>query len=73
VIGGGNTTATYVHGEANLESLDVGDASVLGGQVTVEKATSPGINGLRVLADGTVLVKKGGDLSMGTFTSGTQP
>lgn len=35
--------------------------------------SSTASNAIRVLADGTVLMKRSGDLSMGTFTSGQQP
>ena len=30
-------------------------------------------NALRVLADGTVLIQPGGDISMGEFSAGPQP
>jgi hypothetical protein len=46
------------------------------GVFTVGSGTATGTsaaNALRVLADGTVLVKNSGDISMGTFTSGSQP
>jgi hypothetical protein len=41
----------------------------------VEPAVAPAtaVRAMRVLADGTVLVKPGGNLSMGAFTTGTQP
>jgi hypothetical protein len=31
------------------------------------------VNALRVLADGTVLVKNSGDIGMGSFTNGPRP
>jgi hypothetical protein len=36
-------------------------------------SASPGLNAIRVTEDGTILVKRCGDLSMGSYVGGQQP
>ncbi|MEK7951655.1 hypothetical protein [Luteolibacter soli] len=72
VIGNSATTSTHLYGQTNANSLKVTGQSELGAQVTVEQA-STAAKAMKVLADGTILIKPGGNLSMGSFTAGAQP
>lgn len=75
VIGSSSTTSTHLYGQTKADSLKVNGATDLNDQVVVEPAVAPAtaVRAMRVLADGTILVKPSGDLSMGSFTSGDQP
>jgi hypothetical protein len=75
VIGSSSTTSTHLYGQTKADSLKVNGATDLNNQVVVEPAVAPAtaVRAMRVLADGTILVKPGGNLSMGDFTAGAQP
>ncbi len=75
VIGNSSTTSTHLYGQTKANSLKVSGATDLNDQVVVEPAVAPAtaVRAMRVLADGTILIKPGGDIPMGDFTDGQQP
>ncbi len=75
VIGNSSTVTTRLYGQTKAGSLKVSGASDLNNQVVVEPAVAPdtAVRAMRVLADGTILIKRSGDIPMGTFTAGQQP
>lgn len=75
VIGSSATTSTHLYGQTKANSLKVSGKTDLNDQVVVEAPVAPQtpVRAMRVLADGTILIKPGSDLSMGGFTAGAQP
>jgi len=75
VIGNSSTVSTHLYGQTKANSLEVNGATDLNDQVVVEApvAPAPAVRAMRVLADGTILIKPSGDLPMGDFDEGQQP
>ena len=72
VIGNSSTLTTHLYGQTVADSLKSNGATDLNNQVVIEPAVAPetAVRAMRILADGTILIRPGGDLPMGEFTGG---